>query len=121
MKGCKLALATTSRDHARLFLEKRRAQEEGSFCSTEKVATVHEAIQKVIEEEADVTVSDQAAWNYFQKLYPGASQNLRVLAQSDVFPPAVIAYKKGSLDEATIKKVREGLITAHESSRPPKS
>ena len=120
MKGCKLAMATTSRDHARLFLEKRRAEEAGSFCSTEKCPTVHDAIQKVIEEEAEITVADQAAWNYFQKLYPGASQNLRVLAQSDVFPPAVIAYKKGALDDATIKKVREGLITAHESSKAAK-
>ena len=36
--------------------------------------------------------------NYFQKLYPGASQNLRILARSDVFPPTVVAYKKGALE-----------------------
>ncbi|HKA07459.1 MAG TPA: PhnD/SsuA/transferrin family substrate-binding protein [Gemmataceae bacterium] len=122
LKGCKLALATTTRDHARMFLEKKRSVEmtEGAFCSTEKAPTVHDAINKVIEGDADVTVADQAAWNYFQKLYPGASGNLRVLAKSEVFPPTVIAFKKGSLDDAVIKKVREGLLTAHETSKVAK-
>jgi len=122
LKGCKLALATTTRDHARLFLDKKRAADMtgGTFCSTEKAPTVHDAINKVIEGDADVTVADQAAWNYYQKLYPGASENLRVLAKSEVFPPTVIAFKKGSLDDGVIKKVREGLLTAHETSKVAK-
>jgi ABC-type phosphate/phosphonate transport system substrate-binding protein len=74
----------------------------------------------VIEGDADVTVADQAAWNYFQKLYPGASENLRVLSKSEIFPPTVIAFKSGSLDDAVIKKVREGLLTAHETSKVAK-
>jgi len=122
LKGCKLALATTTRDHARLFLDKKRSAEMtgGTFCSTEKAPTVHDAINKVIEGDADVTVADQAAWNYYQKLYPGASENLRVLAKSEVFPPTVIAFKKGSLDDGVIKKVRDGLLTAHETSKVAK-
>jgi ABC-type phosphate/phosphonate transport system substrate-binding protein len=119
LRGCKLALATTTRDHARLFLDKKRTTEMtgGAFCSTEKAPTVHDAINKVIEGDADVTVADQAAWNYYRKLYPGASENLRVLSKSEVFPPTVIAFKKGSLDDTVIKKVRDGLLTAHETSK----
>lgn len=122
LKGTKLALAKTSRDHARLFLERKKTEDmaDGGFCSTEKADTVHDAIYKVIEGEADVTVADGAAWNYFQKLYPGASQNLKVLAKSDVFPPTVVAYKKGSVSEATVQTIRTGLLTAHESSRSAK-
>jgi ABC-type phosphate/phosphonate transport system substrate-binding protein len=122
LKGSKLALATTSRDHAKLFLDKRSGAEMagGTFSSTEKAPTVHDAIQQVIDGEADVTVADQAAWNYFQKLYPGASENLRVLSKSEVFPPSVIAFKKGSLDDAVVKKVRDGLLTAHEASKAAK-
>jgi ABC-type phosphate/phosphonate transport system substrate-binding protein len=72
LKGSKLVLATTLKDHARLFLDKTQAVEMGgeSFRSIAKVDTVHEAIHKVIAEEYDLTVSDHAAWNYFQKLYP---------------------------------------------------
>jgi ABC-type phosphate/phosphonate transport system substrate-binding protein len=119
MKGTKLAIANKSRDHARLFLAKKQAEELGgeSNCTTEKCDTVHDAIEKVLEGEADVTVVDAAAWNYFQKLYPGRSKNLRELARSDVFPPTVIAYKTGSLDEAVVKSLREGLLTAHENAK----
>jgi ABC-type phosphate/phosphonate transport system substrate-binding protein len=122
LKGTKLALAKNLRDHAQLFLERKKADDmsDGGFCSTEKADTVHDAIHKVIEGDADVTVTDGAAWNYFQKLYPGASQNLKVLAKSEVFPPAVVAFKKGALGEATISTIRTGLLTAHEASKGDK-
>jgi ABC-type phosphate/phosphonate transport system substrate-binding protein len=119
LKGKKLVLATTSRDHARLFLEKQKGQDMGggTFGSTEKVETVHDAIHQVIDGEADVTVADSASWNYFQKIYPGRSQNIRVLAESEVFPPTVLAYKKGTLDESTIQKIRDGLMSATDNPK----
>jgi ABC-type phosphate/phosphonate transport system substrate-binding protein len=117
MKGTKLVLAKNGRDHVRLFLDRQMA---GGFDSTEKTDTVHEALQRIIEGDADLTVADGAAWNYFQKLYPGPSQNLKVLAKSDVFPPTVVAYKKGALDDATVARIRDGLLTAHEASRGAK-
>jgi ABC-type phosphate/phosphonate transport system substrate-binding protein len=122
LKGAKLALATGTRDHARLFLERRKAAEMGGgdFTTTVKAATVHDAINQVIDGEADVTVADHAAWNYYQKLYPGASQNIRVLSRSEVFPPTVIACKGGALPDETVKRLREGLLTAHQQSRTSK-
>ena len=93
---------------------------DGGFCSTEKADTVHDAIHKVIEGDADVTVADGAAWAYFQKLYPGNSQNLRVLAKSEVFPPSVIVCKKGALSDLAVKTIHDGLMTAHESSKGAK-
>jgi ABC-type phosphate/phosphonate transport system substrate-binding protein len=122
MKGTKLALAKATRDHARLYLERKKAEDMGGggFCSTEVADTVHDAINKVIEGDADLTVADGAAWNYFQKLYPGASTNLKVLARSEAFPPTVIAYKKGSLDDTTLRTIRTGLLTADEASKAAK-
>jgi ABC-type phosphate/phosphonate transport system substrate-binding protein len=122
MKGTKLVVAKKSRDHARLFLERKKTEDmaEGGFCSTEQADTVHDAIHKVIEGDADVTVADGAAWNYFQKLYPGASQNLKVLAKSDVFPPTVVACKKGSVSDATLQTIRNGLLAANEASKGSK-
>jgi ABC-type phosphate/phosphonate transport system substrate-binding protein len=119
LKGSKLALGTSVKDHARLFLEKRRADEMGggNFGSTEEVATVHDAIHKVIKGEADLTAADFAAWNYFQKLYPGLSQNLKVLARSEMFPPMILAYKKGAVDDAILKNFREGFQTAHQTAK----
>jgi ABC-type phosphate/phosphonate transport system substrate-binding protein len=118
-KGARLVLATTSRDHARLFLAKRQASEMGgsTFGATEKVDTVHDAIHKVLEGEADVTVADSASWSYYQKIYPGRSQSIRVLAESEIFPPTVLAFKKGTLDESTLSAIRDGLMSAQENPK----
>jgi ABC-type phosphate/phosphonate transport system substrate-binding protein len=118
LKSRKLALATTLKDYARLFLDKRRAAEmDGSTFSTVKTDTVHEAIQKVMDGEADLTVADHASWSYFQKLYPGPSKNVKELARSEEFPPTVLVYKKGSLDDAVLKKIHDGFLTAHKNSK----
>jgi ABC-type phosphate/phosphonate transport system substrate-binding protein len=103
-------------------LERRKAAEigGGGFSTTIKAATVHDAINQVIDGEADVTVADHAAWNYYQKLYPGGSQNVRVLSRSEVFPATVIAFKKGALPDETVKRLRDGLLTAHQRSRASK-
>ncbi|MSR53693.1 MAG: hypothetical protein EXS09_10455 [Gemmataceae bacterium] len=119
LKGSKLVLASTLKDHARLFLNKRRVDEMGDdkFGSTAEAATVHEGIHKVQDKEADVTVADFADWSYFQKLYPGPSQNLKVLSKSEVFPPTVLVYNKGSLDEAILKTIRDGFLNVHKSPK----
>lgn len=119
LKGKKLVVATTSRDHARLFLEKQRLSDMGggTITATEKADTVHDAIHQVIDGDADVTVADSASWNYFQKLFPGRSQNIRVLAESESFPPTVLVYKRGTLDESTLKAIRDGLVSATENPK----
>jgi ABC-type phosphate/phosphonate transport system substrate-binding protein len=119
LKGRRLVLATTLKDHARMFLAKRQAEEEGGrgFRSVAKADTVHEAIEKVIDGEADLTVADHAAWNSFQKLHPGRSRNLKVLGKSEEFPPAALVYKKGGIDEAALKTLRDGFLTAHQTAR----
>ena len=119
LKGCKLTLAPTLKDHARLFWERKRAEdmEDGDFCSTEKVSTVHDGIHKLLESEADVTVADHADWSYFEKLYPGAAKNLKVLARSEEFPATVLVFKKGTLPDVVLSKIRDGFLGAHENSK----
>lgn len=118
LKGKKLVLASTLKDYPRLFLEKQKAEQmSGGDFSTTKVDNVHDGIHKVIGREADVTVADFASWNYFQKLYPGASKNLRVLAESEEFPATVLIYKKGAVPDDVLKKIHDGFLTAHENKK----
>ncbi len=122
MKGAKLVLAAGLKDHAKLFFEKRKSEELGSeaFCSLAKTSTVHDAIHKVIDGDADITAVDQASWSYFQKLYPGPAQNVKVLAKSDVFPPNVVVCKKGALPASVMSKFRDGMLAAHQNPRGAK-
>jgi ABC-type phosphate/phosphonate transport system substrate-binding protein len=119
LKGGKVAIGANLRDHARLFLDNRRADEMAgaSFAGTEKTETVHDAIHKVIAGDADVAVADHAAWSYFQKLYPGPSKNIKVLARSGDFPATVLVYKKGALDEEVVKKIKQAFLTAHQTTK----
>lgn len=114
LKGKKLALAKTLKDYPRLFLEKQKAEHmSGGDLTATTVDTVHDGMHQVIGRDADVTVADFASWNYFQKLYPGASKNLRVLAESDEFPATVLIYKKGAIADEVLKKIHDGFLTAH--------
>ena len=119
VKGRRLVLATRLKDHARMFLEKQQAVERGGrgFPSVAKVDTVHEAIQQVAAGDADLTVADHAAWKSFQKLHPGSSRNLKVLGKAEEFPPAVFVYKKGGINEAALKQLRDGFLTAHQTAK----
>jgi ABC-type phosphate/phosphonate transport system substrate-binding protein len=118
-KGRRVVLATRLKDHARMFLEKRQAEEKGGGGSrpAATVDTVHEAIQKVLGGEADLTVADHAAWASFQKLHPGSSRSLKVLGTSEAFPPAVLVYKPGGLDGAALGRLRDGFLTAHQTAK----
>lgn len=118
LKGKKLVLAATLKDYARLFLERQKAEQmAGGDLTASNADTVHEGIQKVIGGEADVTVADFASWNYFQKLYPGAAKNLRVLAESEEFPATVLVYKKGAIPDEVLKKIHDGFLTAHNNKK----
>lgn len=118
-KGAKLVMASGLKDHARMFFEKRKTEELGAetFCSLSKTTSVHDAIHKVIDGDADLTAADQASWNYFLKLYPGPAQNIKVLAKSEVFPPNVVVCKKGALPEDVVKKFRDGMLKAHQNPK----
>jgi ABC-type phosphate/phosphonate transport system substrate-binding protein len=117
-KDARFARAHLLRDYANLYLEKSQAEVlKGSFTKVEKTTNAHTAIHKVIDGEADITLVECAAWNYFQKLYPGRAQNVKVLQQSEVFPPTVIVYKKNGLTEVARTRIREGLLASEKTTR----
>jgi ABC-type phosphate/phosphonate transport system substrate-binding protein len=117
-QNAKLAVAANLKDHARLFLNEQKHGSE--FAATQKTATVHDAIHAVLKGEADVTVADTASWDYFQKLYPGPSKNIKVLAESAEFPARVLVYKKGAVSDEVLARVREGFTGAHKNSKAGK-
>jgi len=45
-------------------------------------------------------------------LQPSAFKAIKILEQSEDFPPAVVAYRKGMLSDADAERVRAGLSSA---------
>jgi ABC-type phosphate/phosphonate transport system substrate-binding protein len=121
LQGKTLAVSQMARQHCRLFLD-RRCVGKGRTCDEwfGKVCTPRtdsDALDDVAEGHADVAVVDDVDWKLFRETYPKTASRLRVLKESEVFPATVIAYQKGALDEATLKRLRDGLIKGSETER----
>ena len=64
---------------------------------------------------ADAAIVDSIGLEFYKELQPGRFNKLKVLKQSDNFPPAVIAYRQGGVDEPTLARVRDGLSSSHKT------
>jgi ABC-type phosphate/phosphonate transport system substrate-binding protein len=111
-----LAMAQQSKLHCHLFADKcceASHKTAGQFFS--KVTTPpnsEEALDDVVDKEVAAAIVDGVAFESYKRRKPGRVSKLRVVLTSEVFPTAVIAYKPGSVDDATITKFREGLVGA---------
>ena len=64
--------------------------------------------------KCDAVVVDTIALEFYKEIKgPFFQQNLRMLQQSNSFPPPVIVVKEGVLDQATLTKFRDGLANAN--------
>jgi ABC-type phosphate/phosphonate transport system substrate-binding protein len=121
LKGKSVALPQVTREHCRLFLERRcvpPGQTPAQFFSqiTNPVDT-EDALDSIVNGEAQAAVVDQADLDGYRKLKPGCANRLRCLLESEAFPCAVVAYQPGSIDEATLQRLRDGLIAARSNAR----
>lgn len=119
LKGKKLAMPRRTQHHAQIFLHDRicrcGAQPQGFFGASVVPPDTDAAIESVLDKEVDAVIVDGTSWDVFQERKPGRAKKLMVVAESPNFPTAAIIYKPGSLPEADVKKLRDGLYTAHQS------
>lgn len=119
LRGKKLDIPAGAKETCRLFVEKHcidKTQKASAafFGALEKSATQTKALDGVWREKVQATVVDTIGLEFYKEIKgPAFANNLRVLQQSEVFPPAVVAYKPGALDEATLNQFRTGLLKAH--------
>jgi ABC-type phosphate/phosphonate transport system substrate-binding protein len=70
---------------------------------------VESALDDVVRGKYTAAVVDSHGLEFYEDLKPGVFARLRVLEQSDTFPPDVVVYEKGSLSDATLTRIRDGL------------
>jgi ABC-type phosphate/phosphonate transport system substrate-binding protein len=121
LKGKKVALPRGSREHCHLFLEREGRKCAGSvkefFGETVVHADVEAALDDVLRRKVDAAVVDGVALESYELVKPGCYSGLKVAQQSEVFPAAVVAYRLGALDDATLARFRDGLLKAHQNTR----
>jgi ABC-type phosphate/phosphonate transport system substrate-binding protein len=124
LRGCSVALPRFSREHCRLFLE-RRCTAPGCapakfFSKVTTPDAVEDALDDVVDGRCEAAVVDGLALEAYRKFKPGCAGHLRTLAQSELFPPAVVAYQPGILHEELIDRFREGMLAANATERGKK-
>jgi ABC-type phosphate/phosphonate transport system substrate-binding protein len=121
LNGKQIALPRLSREHCRLFLERRCARRcnhvENTFQQVTTPLDVEDALDEVVESQVAGAVVDAVAFEGYSKLKPGRSSKLRAVQQSEAFPCAVVAYVPGVLPDRLLERFRDGMIGAKESVR----
>ena len=119
LRGKKLDMPTGSKEHARIYLDHvitRHAKSSTEFFgSIEKSATPKDALDNVVRGKSDATIVATTPLEFYKDVRgPVFDQNLRVLEQSEAFPPAVLVYRKGAPEAKMLEQFRTGILKAHE-------
>jgi ABC-type phosphate/phosphonate transport system substrate-binding protein len=112
-----VALAKGTREHCLLYLDRQCRESSlvpASFFSRMTTpASAEEAIDEVIDGVVDGAVVDRVALDCYRRRKPGRYVMVKPGHISEPFPADVVVYKNGAIDEATLKKFREGLMHAN--------
>jgi ABC-type phosphate/phosphonate transport system substrate-binding protein len=121
LQGKILSLPRLGREYSRMYVERRCSRPglpmEKWFDKVASPITANDAMDDVAQDIAQVTVVDDIEFTAFQKAYPKTAAQLRVLAESEAFPCAVIAYHPGGMKEDTLTRLYNGLVAAKTNPR----
>ena len=114
LKASEVLVPRGAKAHTLLFLEKSR---DGLPADTAKpvakpTQTPEEVLNAVVSGEAKAALVDWCALDGYKVLHPAAFKALRVLVKSEQFPPAVVCYRKGTLTDAQVTQIREGMTAS---------
>jgi ABC-type phosphate/phosphonate transport system substrate-binding protein len=118
LKGKDVSLPRRSREHCRLYL-RQRSHDAGQctpqvfFKQVIASTNVETALDDLVDGKHDAAVVDSLGIEFYRDLKPGCFARFKVMQESERFPPAVIAYKDGVLDDATLRRLCDGLRNAN--------
>jgi ABC-type phosphate/phosphonate transport system substrate-binding protein len=121
LEGQSIAIPATSVGFPQLFLEREALAKgkklEAFFSKITRPEEPEDAIDDVVDGVVQSCVVDQSLLEHYKRRKPGRFARLKQVAQSQPFPPPVVAYKDKDLDEATLDRFRNGLIKASTKER----
>ena len=100
--------------HSIAYLAKARSGLEGDCAKpTPQIKlTPEDILNAVASGEQKAALVDRCALDGYKMLQPGGFKALKILAQSEEFPAAVVCYVKGALSEDQAARIRTGLTGA---------
>ncbi|HWY86732.1 MAG TPA: PhnD/SsuA/transferrin family substrate-binding protein [Gemmataceae bacterium] len=122
LRGKDVGFPRKSKEHSRLFLENSCAEfghcsARAFFGQVQASANADDALDDILRGKLQAVVTDTMSLEEYERFKPGCYARLKVVKQSEPFPPAVIVYREGALDADTLKRFRDGMIGANQSPR----
>ncbi|MGH9676151.1 MAG: phosphate/phosphite/phosphonate ABC transporter substrate-binding protein [Candidatus Acidiferrum sp.] len=122
--GKKIALPASSREHCRVWFERRCAKAgaspEKSYKEIATPADAEDALDAVFSGTVAAAVVDSVEMRDYARNKSGRFARLKTLLESEAFPCAVVAYVPGTLAEAQLERFRLGMIAARTNPKGQK-
>ena len=120
LKGKSLAIPEYTKEYCLLFLDgltgKPGAERKHYFSKLTKPANIEDALDDVVDREVKAALVDGVGLDRYRVRKPGRAAALQVLKRSAPFPPTVVAFHDGALDEATQRNFRSALLRAPDTA-----
>jgi ABC-type phosphate/phosphonate transport system substrate-binding protein len=122
LKSKTVSLPRRSKLHSRLFLDRGcaecgQANLRAFFQDVVASPNIEVALDDVLRGKIQAVITDTHGLEHYDAVKPGCCARLKVVQQSELFPGAVVAFRKGALDQATLKKVKDGMVNADKDER----
>jgi ABC-type phosphate/phosphonate transport system substrate-binding protein len=119
LQGQVLALPMLSREHCRLFLE-RRCTRPGvapakHYGRVDNTLGNEQALDALVDGKVQAVVVDDVSLGFYRKDKPGRGAKIRVLLDSGPLPCAVVAYMPGKFSDDLVERFRTGMLNAKKS------
>jgi ABC-type phosphate/phosphonate transport system substrate-binding protein len=121
LQGQSRALPATSQPFIRLYVAGKTRplgkDPERFFSKITTPESAQDALDDVVDGVVQATVVDRAALEAYRQQKPVRFKRLKEVARSQPFPPPLVAYKEGALDQATLRRFRDGLLNANRKEK----
>ena len=121
LKGKSLAVPRRTKEHCHVYLERRCAavgkEPKDFFGKVTVPANMELAIDAVVNGESDAVLIDGCFLHWYESRKPARFAKLKVVEKSEAFPAAIVGYCAHALDEATLRRFREGMLSAKDNPR----
>ena len=121
LQGKPVALPCFCQEHCWIYMERAcqaagQADPKKFFSSLTTPRDPEQGLDELADGKVQAVIVDNVTLNSYQKRKPARFAKLKSVQKSETFPSAVIAYRAGSFDEATIKRLQESLLDGQKTS-----
>lgn len=103
--------------HCRLFADKQTSKASNYFGNVLRTRSVEDALDNVLRGKVQAAIVDTPNLEFYKDLQPGRYNQLKIAAESEPFPAAVIVYRENGLSDALLKHLRDSMLKVNQTDR----